>query len=307
MDPEAQDEIRRAAIIAAELKHGRIDDLVMVQAQEMPQTKASKPVASRKHLIYACVGALAVIIVVVGLAAGLQRRSTTEINQGVDSLGCKEETQAGGDPDARRLQLDNGFEWIGCFQRQSSVDTLRLDGALDRRSQASDCSDHCFTSHFGVVESTCYCYAEAPENRLSIGACDSVCAVPIGQRMETYFKTSMDQNCNQETTEAVRNFLVEEDDTPFGYDIISNEFRSSPFELYKDECGTNIYEVQTEVRISKTELTIPSAHVSLNRYLRGVMSYPPPPNLLLNSRKNDEAVSLNPSKPALSSVEKGCL
>ena len=40
----------------------------------------------------------------------------------------------------------------------------------------------------------------------------------------------------------------EEDDAPFGFDIVSNTFRSSPFELYKDECGTNIYEVQTEVR-----------------------------------------------------------
>eukprot|EP00543_Licmophora_paradoxa_P008226 CAMPEP_0202459112 /NCGR_PEP_ID=MMETSP1360-20130828/31613_1 /ASSEMBLY_ACC=CAM_ASM_000848 /TAXON_ID=515479 /ORGANISM="Licmophora paradoxa, Strain CCMP2313" /LENGTH=573 /DNA_ID=CAMNT_0049079989 /DNA_START=562 /DNA_END=2283 /DNA_ORIENTATION=+ len=53
--------------------------------------------------------------------------------------------------------------------------------------------------------------------------------------------------CSQERTETVRNFLVEEDDVPFGFDIVSNTFRSSPFDLFKDECGTNIYEVQTEV------------------------------------------------------------
>ena len=66
-------------------------------------------------------------------------------------------------------------------------------------------------------------------------------------RMEMYFKVNADETCSQDTTSKVRNFLVEEDDVPFGFDIVTNQFRPSPFELYKSECGTNIYEVQTEV------------------------------------------------------------
>ena len=65
--------------------------------------------------------------------------------------------------------------------------------------------------------------------------------------MEVYFKPNFDDTCNQATTSTVRNFLVEEDDAPFGFDIVTNQFRPSPFELFKDQCGTNIYEVQTEV------------------------------------------------------------
>ncbi len=62
-----------------------------------------------------------------------------------------------------------------------------------------------------------------------------------------YFRVNKDETCNQVTTSKVRNFLVEENDVPFGFDIVTNQFRPSPFELYKTECGTNIYEVQTEV------------------------------------------------------------
>lgn len=71
-----------------------------------------------------------------------------------------------------------------------------------------------------------------------------------------YFKVHADETCSQDTTSKVRNFLVEEDDVPFGFDIVTNQFRPSPFELYKSECGTNIYEVQTEVShyIAQTEL-----------------------------------------------------
>ena len=85
--------------------------------------------------------------------------------------------------------------------------------------------------------------------------------------MEVYFKTNIDSTCNQETTSKVRNFLVEEDDAPFGFDIVADQFRPSPFELYKDECGTNIYEVQTEVSYSGRRLHLIRNHIHCGSYL----------------------------------------
>mmetsp|Transcript_32672 Transcript_32672/g.49272 ORF Transcript_32672/g.49272 Transcript_32672/m.49272 type:complete len:332 (-) Transcript_32672:1259-2254(-) len=73
--------------------------------------------------------------------------------------------------------------------------------------------------------------------------------------MEMYFKVNADETCSQDTTSKVRNFLVEEDDVPFGFDIVTNQFRPSPFELYKSECGTNVYEVQTEISQGSQELS----------------------------------------------------
>lgn len=226
--------------------------VAIVQASEIPigDDANEQPKQKKRKSRCLCIGLgcslLVVIIVVVGLVLGMQPKSkkSDTTSEQTDSFGCRIEKR---EPDTRRLQLSKGFEWIGCFQRQSSVDTSNLDSQLDQANQAQACNDHCRTRHFGVVDSTCYCYAETPDSRLSIGSCGSVCNVALDQRMETYFKMAVDDTCNQETTTAVRNFLVEEDDTPFGFDIISNEFRSSPFELYKDECGTNIYEVQTEV------------------------------------------------------------
>ena len=84
--------------------------------------------------------------------------------------------------------------------------------------------------------------------------------------MEVYFKKNLDSTCNQETTSKVRNFLVEEDDAPFGFDIVTNQFRLLPFE-HKDECGTNIYEVQTEVSYSGRRLHLIRNQIHCGSYL----------------------------------------
>ena len=109
-------------------------------------------------------------------------------------------------------------------------------------AKAWECSEKCLTFHFGVTEDkVCHCFVEVPEDRLAIGSCRRVSdnTAPKEQRMEVYFNADTSSTCSQERTETVRNFLVEEDDAPFGFDIVSNTFRSSPFELFKDECGTN--------------------------------------------------------------------
>lgn len=138
------------------------------------------------------------------------------------------------------------FISVGCFEHESSPDTHTLVTS----GRARECSSKCFTRYFGVTSSTCSCFVSAPDNRIAIGSCpdnESTTTTTTALPMEVYFDQATNMACSQERTETVRNFLVEEDDAPFGFDIVANTFRPSPFELFKDECGTNIYEVQTEV------------------------------------------------------------
>lgn len=145
-----------------------------------------------------------------------------------------------------RFLKDKDFWSIGCFLSQASVDSHPLvEGSV--AEQADACHNLCITQHFGVADNTCYCYVEVPQQRLAVGSCNTACGTPVAQRMEAYVNLGGDTECNQPATTSVRNFLVEEDDAPFGFDLIQNTYRPSPFELFKEECGTNMYEVQTEV------------------------------------------------------------
>ena len=177
----------------------------------------------------------------------------------------------------RRLDTEeNDFVNIGCFRVEKSPDN-RTVTAPTLMERAAACDAACSTNYFGLAwdtddnkdrnkdkdkdddTDTCYCYVDKPKERLSIGPCHRIDVVydlcddendsrsSPSHRMEVFFDPHWNEVCSQETTSTVRNFLVEEDDVPFGFDIVTSEFRPSPFELYKDECGTNMYEVQTEV------------------------------------------------------------
>lgn len=174
---------------------------------------------------------------------------------------------------------------IGCFRVQTSPDN-RTIVAETYQERVDACEQACFTNYFALAPLddeddkrqfdreedtvTCYCFVEKPLERLSIGPChrtsniEDVLYDPCGgegknrsprQEMEVYFDPHWNAGCNQDTSKTVRNFLVEEDDVPFGFDIVTSEFRPSPFELYKDECGTNVFEVQTEVSQGSRKLT----------------------------------------------------
>jgi hypothetical protein len=56
--------------------------------------------------------------------------------------------------------------------------------------------------------------------------------------------------------------LVKEDGAPFGFDIVTNQFRPLSFELFKGECGTAIYELQTELRCSGRRLHLITNHIN---------------------------------------------
>ena len=169
----------------------------------------------------------------------------------------------------RRLDMDKGDAVsIGCFRMETSPDnrTVTATTLVDR---VQVCDKACSTRYFALSSSdkdnfkddddtvSCYCYVERPTERLSIGPCHKIDVVydvcddedTKRQEMEVFFDPRWNDVCNQDTTSTVRNFLVEEDDAPFGFDIVTRKFRPSPFELYKDQCGTNMYKVQTEVSL----------------------------------------------------------
>ena len=170
---------------------------------------------------------------------------------------------------------------IGCFRTQPSPDNRTIT-AETYPERVAACDAACPTNYFGLAglktdkkefdddedTVTCYCYVDRPVARLSIGPCHRIDVLydcgddknnkndngndssnSRRQEMEVFFDPHYREECSQETTATVRNFLVEEDDVPFGFDVVTAEFRPSPFELYKDECGTNVYKVQTEVSV----------------------------------------------------------
>jgi len=169
---------------------------------------------------------------------------------------------------AKSVSVSSLYDDYGCFYHDKDESAFiseplsTVGGSVDQRAQ--ECNDVCDTKHFAISSSMCFCYVEAPKQRLAIGSCNSVSDTNIkkDEIMDAFFKGGVNDQCNQEITTAVRNFFVEEDDAPFGYDISTNSYRLSPFELYKDECGTNIYEVQTEVSEGSNILTTVAKEVS---------------------------------------------
>ncbi|GFH47454.1 hypothetical protein CTEN210_03929 [Chaetoceros tenuissimus] len=155
---------------------------------------------------------------------------------------------------------DKELRWKSFLQNELSSST----GSDYPSDQAQDCYDLCETKHFAITSTKCYCYFDPPTQRINIESCAEVkdtCLDPEVM-IDAYMKIETNDSCSQEKTKAVRNYFVEEDDAPFSYDIVSNTFRSSPFELSKDECGTNIYEVQTEKSSGSSTLTTTSKSIT---------------------------------------------
>ncbi len=162
------------------------------------------------------------------------------------------------------------YDDYGCFYHDEgqnahiSEPLIELDKSIDVKAQ--ECNDICDTKHFAISHSTCFCYVKAPTARLTIGSCSTVptdTCLDRNRIIDAYLKKPNSIDCNQENTAAVRDQFVDEDNAPRGYDITTNSVRpSSPFLLTKDECGTNIYEVQTKVTEGTNTLSTVSEDVS---------------------------------------------
>ena len=245
-------------------------------------SKGEQPTRFRNRrcwLIAAIAIMLLLLVVLVSTLTTKERRSSKRSASALNQDDCGRRQRRLGTLDnnnnlppwtletVRRLEMEVADAVsIGCFRVETSPDNRTVTAStLVDRVQA--CDTACSTHYFALASSdndnfkddddtvTCYCYVERPTERLSIGPCHKIDVVydicddesTKRQEMEVFFDPHWGEICNQGTTSTVRNFLVEEDDVPFGFDIITSEFRPSPFELYKDECGTNMYEVQTEV------------------------------------------------------------
>jgi len=150
-------------------------------------------------------------------------------------------------PNYTRMRKNDQMETdpIGCFEDQSTVDYIDLQGSLDI---IGDCGKHCSTDFFGLVGTTCKCFLETPVKRISIGSCRDV-------GMDVYYKRTWSDQCNQDITRNLRDQLVQENNADLGYDIVRNIYLPSPFEFYNNGCGTNIYELNTDVSGSDRSMT----------------------------------------------------
>ena len=152
---------------------------------------------------------------------------------------------------AANTSEEEPFMHTGCFQDIPSDDFHNLM-CRTPNLWAEECSEKCFTRFFTVnpANQSCKCYSVPPTERLSIGSCSSLSNRRRRRRtqerqvpVELYFNLATSTSCSQTNSESVRNKLVEEDNAQFGFDIVSNEWRTSPFELFSDGCGTNMYKV----------------------------------------------------------------
>lgn len=196
----------------------------------------------------------AVIMLAIGIGIGVtvgggddKSKSSASATDGKDNNSDEDNDQKQDD-----FEVPDGpapFTSVGCFREEASLDFLELDGRITDQAKPWKCSQYCLTRFYGVTSDQCKCFVDVPQNRLAIGSCDAVSDEDSDgiASMELYFNQESNLSCSQDRTATVRNFLVEEDDAPFGFDIVDNTFRNSPFEQFKDDCGTNIYKVQTEV------------------------------------------------------------
>jgi len=196
-------------------------------------------------------GAVFLIVVSIAFGAALgvglkSDESTTAKESESNQAGVGEQPGAEDTSNEEQPPNEVSFVGVGCYQAELSLDVHPLD-SISSKGRAYECSKVCITRFFGVADDLCSCFVDVPQARLAIGSCELLENASDVKVMELYFNENTTKECSQDRTKTVRNFLVEEDDAPFGFDIVSNSFRSSPFELFKDECGTNVYEVQTEV------------------------------------------------------------
>ena len=151
---------------------------------------------------------------------------------------------------------EESYMYTGCFQDSPSDDSHNLFcGTSSLR--AKECSEKCYTRFFTVNDATqtCKCFSLPPTERISIGSCPSPNNRTRRRRaqegnaglVELFFNKATSTTCSQSNTETVRNKLVEEDNAQFGFDIVSNTWRTSPFELFSDGCGTNMYKVSNKI------------------------------------------------------------
>ena len=244
-DPEMQDvNIRPEQPYSA-----NAEQVVEVASVSKGHASEAKPTRRRCY-----VGMGILVAVIIGIGIGVTFATRNVQGPSTSSSQLQDEGIVEDVPEEEPVEEDNtpdqvSFVNVGCYESESSLDIHRLS-SVNTRNRAYECSKACpLTRFFGVTDDICNCFVDVPQNRLTIGSCefaiDDIDESTV--MMELYFNEKASTECSQSRTETVRNFLVEEDDAPFGFDIVSNTFRTSPFELFKDECGTNIYEVQTEV------------------------------------------------------------
>ena len=125
----------------------------------------------------------------------------------------------------------------GCFLHQDSFLDFHILTITSLADRAKVCSSIiCQTFHFGIIEFICSCFVQAPEKRLTIETCDTYCGgVAKEDLMEAYVNVNLTSEYNQDITTAVHNLWLKKTTHLW--------ILHWKVDLYKDECGTNMYEV----------------------------------------------------------------
>ncbi len=121
------------------------------------------------------------VIVVVATVLGVTIGTSTTTSSNAPTAKCNgehlvevmEEGNGNAAPEGiRRLitDADTTYLSIGCFRTQDNPGKHPLM-AITQDEKAKECHSSCQPSYFGIADSTCYCYSDPPQDRLSIGSC----------------------------------------------------------------------------------------------------------------------------------------
>ncbi|CAB9513847.1 unknown protein [Seminavis robusta] len=137
------------------------------------------------------------------------------------------------------LDVDS-YQSAGCFV---DVDTLDLDQLTCGPGQAPlECSLRCPTRFFGIPigTTTCRCFSQIKSDRIGLQEC-----IPGSGNMDLFVNQSPRRTqCEDPMARAVVEFLLQQrSHATWGFDIVTNQWKESPFELYAKGCHTNVYDV----------------------------------------------------------------
>ena len=159
-------------------------------------------------------------------------------------------------------QANSLFE-IGCYEEPAQAEvTVKL---LDDDEEIEDCTQKCAGTPFFAIRPSdkkrCLCIPRVGRalvrngrtTRKDFGDCEATFP-STGGLVDVYFRALDRPPTDNCASAAVRSFLTAEGNAPPGVDFFAGELRDTPFFLYASGCGTNMWNVQTTVSGSISDL-----------------------------------------------------
>jgi hypothetical protein len=167
------------------------------------------------------------------------------------------------------------FSYYGCFLTESIPNQNDSLHSINSGEQSLDdwismCHNSCSDANeqFAVTKTKCFCITEPPATRIGFGECilyqHDTCL--DDEDFVSAYILNYQGNCDQSgDVRTFRNRLTDlQQAIPLGFEIITNTFVDSPFQLYKKQCETNMYSLSNDV--SQVATSIKTSNETITNY-----------------------------------------